>query len=498
MKSEKKNRILLIYPPLTKKYAPNPMDIPVPHIGIAYIGSVLLEGGYEVAIKDCPSEEINIEELFKFLNNNKFDIVGISTYYFNNNNVIRIINKLRMEGVFLFVGGMLPTLSSKSVLKAMRNVGCCVVGEGEKTVLELVEAIENNSDWHSIDGIAYLDDNKDYVFTQKRKLVDNLDELPFPIRISPKRELYTPILASRGCYGNCNFCSIESYYKMCDGKKVRIRNPINVVDEIETLVKSGHRYIKFNDENFNISSTMGKKWFEIFYSEIKKRNINAKYTMDMRVNEIIYGKEEMRKFIKIGLDFIFIGVESFLQNHLDFFNKHVKVEDNLLAMNILDELEVNYRIGLLLFNPITTIEDIKQSLDIIEKVYYVREDNMMKPISLFQPVVAVAGTPIYDYVVEHGIHKNNGRGYVFADEQVEQYYGIVKKWSKYINNIYENRFLVNEEKIPKKLFHALYKLDLHFMQELLEKLKTKKNSEEDYASLIEKNKLELDKLWEKG
>lgn len=495
----KESKILLIYPPITKKYAPHPMDIPVPHIGIAYIAALLKKNGYDVMIKDCPAEEIELSELFSFFENNEFNIIGISTYYFNINSVIRIVSRLKDEGKFLFVGGMLPTLSPQNVLRTLKGIDCCVLGEGELTNLELITAVDSKKNWRIIDGIAYIGEEGEIIITKKRKLIENLDDLPFPLRIKPKREYYTPVLASRGCYGNCNFCSIESYFQTCIGKKVRIRNPICVVDEIEQLVLQGHKYIKFNDENFNFSSEKGKRWFVSFYSEIKERKINAKYIMDMRVNEVINGKEEIKKFSEIGLDFIFIGVESFIQKHLDFFNKKVRVEDNILAMHILDELGINYRIGLLIFNPVTTMEDVKKSLEIIKKVYYLREENMMKPVSLFQPLVAVSGTPIYDYVIERKLYRSNDRGYIFEDRKVEEYYQIIKRWSKFVNAIYEKRFLDNEKSLPKRLFHLLYKIDLHFMMNVLKDVESSiKRDKLYYESCIENAKKQIDNLYEEG
>lgn len=493
----KESKILLIYPPITKKYAPNPMDIPVPHIGIAYIAALLRKNGYCVVIKDCPAEEIGLDELNLFLDQNKFNIIGISTYYFNYYHVIRIVEKVKKQCDFLFVGGMLPSLSPQTVLKTLKGITCCVLGEGEITNLELINAFDSDKNWRTIDGIAYLGDSGKMIVTQKRKLIENLDDLPFPIRIEPKREYYTPILASRGCYGNCNFCSIESYFQTCIGKKVRMRDPICVVDEIEQLVMQKHMYIKFNDENFNFSSDKGKKWFFDFYTEIKKRKIKAHYTLDMRVNEVIHGIEEIKKFAEIGLDFIFIGVESFIQKHLDFFNKHVKVEDNILAMNILDELNVNYRIGLLLFNPITTMDDIRKSLEILKQIYYMREDNIMKPISLFQPLIAVSGTPVYDYVVENGLYRNNGIGYVFKDIKVEKYYEVVKEWSKFIEPIYEKRFLNQHQNdgFSKKNLYSLYKIDLDFLTTLLNNIDTILEKDANfYNKYIEEAKEKIDKL----
>lgn len=448
------NNILLIFPPMTAKYAPNPMDIPVPHIGVAYIAALLKSKKYNVDIIDCPAEEINLLGLYSKIENKAYDIIGISTYYFNSSSVIRIVQKIRKQfkDTFIFLGGMLPTLSPTEVLKNFKGINCCVIGEGEQTVLELVERLALNNTWNDIEGLAYKNDENEIIFTPKRKLVTDLDTLPFPYRIVPKRELYTPVLTSRGCYGKCNFCSIESYYSTCIGQKIRVRNPIRVVDEIEALVSQGHDNIKFNDENFNFSSRNGKVWFSEFYNEIKKRNIKAKYVIDIRVNEVIHGEEEIKKFLEIGLEFVFIGVESFIQSHLDFFKKKVTVQENILAMKILDNLNASYRIGLLLFNPITTLDDIKDSLDIIEKVYYKRVENIMKPISVFQPVIAVAGTEIYEYVIQKGLYKNNGRGYRFANVETEIYYNIICKWSRFIKTIYENRFLVGKNDINAKKY----------------------------------------------
>ena len=492
-----KDKILLIFPPMMSKYAPNSLDIPVPHIGIAYIASLLRLHGFDTEIIDCPAQEIALQELYNQIDFSDYRIIGISTYYFNSANVIRIAQKIKRTSsdTFVFLGGMLPTLSTKDVLKSFTFIDCCVIGEGELTVLELVTMLLKVEEWRKIDGIGYLNFKKEIIINAKRKLIDDLDQLPFPVRVIPKRELYTPILTSRGCYGNCNFCSIESYFKTCIGKKVRMRNPINVVDEIEELVKKGHTNIKFNDENFNVSSKKGKKWFADFYKEIKKRKINAHYIMDMRVNEIINGKDEIRRFIDIGLDFIFIGVESFIQRHLDFFKKNVSVEENIKAMRILDELNANYRIGLLLFNPITRLEEIKESLDIISEVYYLRENNMMKPISIFQPVIAVGGTEIYDYIIKAGLYENNGRGYRFQDERVEIYYNICKKWSKYINDIYERRFEIGDGLYSFKYFREVYKTDLKFMKEVVKNMLAEGIKEEEfYNSILEEHYMILQEI----
>jgi len=121
-------------------------------------------------------------------------------------------------------------------------------------------------------------------------MIEDLDILPFPVRTEINKEM--PMIASRGCYGNCSFCGIQKFYQKSYGKRARVRrrSPQNVVDEILYLVNNyGTKIINFYDDNFEIGTSSGKKWFDEFYSLMKENNIKVEFYCNLRANEIVKG-----------------------------------------------------------------------------------------------------------------------------------------------------------------------------------------------------------------
>src|SRR5204862_2874783 len=112
--------------------------------------------------------------------------------------------------------------------------------EGQRTLIELADAIVKQSPWREIRGIGLRDENGVRT-TPPREDRAELDSLPWPERDDityTDQELPTAsVLASRGCPWKCSFCSIITFYEGNGTKGRRRRNPINVVDEMEYLVR---------------------------------------------------------------------------------------------------------------------------------------------------------------------------------------------------------------------------------------------------------------------
>ena len=141
-----------------------------------------------------------------------------------------------------FLEGMGPPRFRKYVLKTT-GVDLVAIGEAEETFLDLVRSKTDNGDLHSIKGIAFFDENNQFVLTERRKPARNLDSLPFPEwSLFPMEQystcLRTPrmtpddrafgILTSRGCINRCSFC-----YRMEKG--IRFRSVQNIVSEMKEL-----------------------------------------------------------------------------------------------------------------------------------------------------------------------------------------------------------------------------------------------------------------------
>ena len=458
------------------KYFINPYTLQ--HIGIAYIASILEAEQFDTDIIECGHEGLSINDVCNRIEEKKYDAVGISAYFYNYKNVLRMVKKIRRKSpeIFLYLGGYLPTFLYDDILKNIPEVNCCVIGEGEITTLELLKKYRNKQNWRVVDGIAYMQDQR-VVFTGKRQLVSNLDDLPFPKRHFVSERRLLPVLTSRGCYGHCNYCGIYEFHKTCTGKLVRRRSPENVVAEIKELIAL-HKveYITFNDGNFHISSENGRKWFHSFYSLIKDENINIKYLCDFRANEIVAARDIVEKFVEIGLHNVNVGIESMAQSQLDFYNKTTTVEQNIQALNILNELRLHYTMGIMIFDPIVTVAEIFATLTVFKSIKIYEDDyNINRPISIGSVVVATTGTPLYDYVVKHGLYIQNELNYKFKNDQTMLNYTIALEWSNkiailfnknYLYYIAEDHELYTALREIRHIFSELYRIDLEFMFDL--------------------------------
>ena len=308
------------------------------HLGLAYVHSYLIEHEHTVDLYDMQAHNMSIKNLFEKMDRD-YDMVGVSMYSHNAKNAISILARIKRHWpcAFIFVGGYLPTLMPEKLEFIFNYADCMVIGEGEQTVLSLANTLKEN--WKYVNGIAYIE-NENLKINPSVRLLHDLDVLPSPSRTLTESVEYN-VITSRGCYGNCSFCSIYSFYERCEGKVYRRRSAENVVKEIEMLIQKCHaKTIIFDDDLFMISSTEAKKWFDKFNSLIMENNINVNFKCSLRANEIVNQKDVLVKFKNIGLECVFVGVESFLQKHLDFLNKHITVKLNNEALKILDELEI--------------------------------------------------------------------------------------------------------------------------------------------------------------
>jgi len=471
-------RICLISPAFIHK---NNTSVALQHLGISYIASTLESNHFNVEIIDSVQENLSILQLNEKIEKEKYDAIGISTYEYNYTQVALLVKRIRRKNkkIFIFLGGYFPTFVHETILFDLPEVDCCVIGEGEITTLELMQKLKNKQMWKDVLGIAYMNDGE-IRFTGKRQLIENLDALPFPKRNIISEEEPFPLLTSRGCYGRCNYCSLYGFYSTCIGNRVRRRTPENVVEEIENLIKDySVDRICFNDDNFSIASKNGRDWFYRFHALIKQKNINVKFLAEFRANEVVSARDIIEDFMKIGLFNVFIGIESLEQEQLDFYNKGLKVEDNVKAIKIVKELGLEFKIGILLFDPVVTIDRIYKSLKVIDEIKLFECGYMLNPISLYNTAIANIGTPLYDYVKAHGLYHKNDLNYHFKHDKTKLLYEILVKWYEEIRQLMSRQYLFTAYKkvgadenlqIIKNIYNELFNIDLQYILEVCKEI----------------------------
>jgi len=254
-----------------------------------------------------------------------------------------------------------------------------VQGEGEIGFVELVEQLSRgeNPPRHII-GIS-----------------PDLDALPwidrelYPYHITINKPNYEGVfkapmvtmLCSRGCAFNCSFC--QPHARKHFGKKVRMRNPQNVYEELKFLYKK-YRFncVKFYDYTF----TQYPEWVEEFcdlYKEIAKP-----FWVQSRADLVVRYPELITMLQKVGLKMIGIGFESGSNRVLRILRKGTTKEINLEAARIIKQngilLSGSYMLGV----PGERHEDVEATVDMVKA---------MKPeftsVSFFTPI---PGNDLYD------------------------------------------------------------------------------------------------------
>lgn len=330
----RKMKILLINPP--RSYFKESMGATfcIP-IGLLSVAAVLDKAGHDVHVLDTLAgakteekgnlryfglTEKEIEEKIRQINP---EIIGIGIQFTAQANnalqVAKIVKKVNHK-TMVIVGGPDATVRGEALLKENKSLDICVAGEGERTVLELVNQINKKKSLRKIKGIFYRQKNK-VLFTGYRPFIENLDELPLPAyHLANMKEYLSPnnrlsgrgdgknlreisIVTSRGCPFNCIFCSIHLHM----GRKWRANSVEYVLKHIEFLVKKYNvEHIHFEDDNM----TFDKKRFEGILDGIIKRKLNFSWDTPNGIRADTLDDRITAKIKKTHCSALMIGVES--------------------------------------------------------------------------------------------------------------------------------------------------------------------------------------------
>jgi len=293
-----------------------------PPLGISYIAAVLEQNNYSVIILDCKALNLTSDEIRMFINKSKPDIIGITAMSSTLIGALEVAKIAKESGAIVVIGGaQLAAYPIETLSYDFIDYG--IIGEGEYSMLELVQAIENKTDVSSIKGLAYK--NNGLVIVNGERIVEDLDSMPFPARHLLPMDKYhcvitetpfTTMISSRGCPSKCGFC-----FKQPSDKKIRFRNPIKIVDEMEELILKYHvKEIMFYDDSIAIK----RNHIVGICEEIIKRKLSIKWESPARIDNM---DEELLKLMKeSGCIRIRYGVESGNENILKLMHKGVSLD----------------------------------------------------------------------------------------------------------------------------------------------------------------------------
>ena len=397
--------------------------IPGEQLGLAYLAAVLRSNNHAVEIFEACMLGLTAEEVVETIlsRGEALDLVGISIAdgkQFGAAGCLELLDKLPPH-IHLTIGGPTATLSAEEFLRRFPRLDSVVCGEGEAPLNALCDCLDQSRDWTAVGGLAYLSTDSGlgrevYRANQSMRLDPNA--LPFPVRdhidLCQEQGFVVSIETSRGCKGGCTFCAARLAYG-APGSGWRARSAEHVLDELDNLARTyGVKRVSFEDEDFlGWGNKAGFDRARDIAHGILSRKLDIEFSFLTRVDNI--DRELLMLLKQAGLRFIFLGVETESQNSLDRFGKHTSVAQNDQAIRTLRELDIDHEILFIMYEPDSTLDDVKANLRILKLVDRLNV-NLLDALRIYH------GTPMHQQMFEDGRLTGDflSYKYLFSDPRV--------------------------------------------------------------------------------
>ena len=345
---------------------------PYPPLGTMYAASWLRQHGYDVALFDAmlaesedewataldehkPQYAIIYEDNFNYLS--KMCLLRMREAGF------KMIEMAKSRGCIVIMCGADATDHYRDYLE--KGADYCLVGEGEETLLELMNQLSAGKEADQVVGLA----SSNTIRPSRRPDITNLDKLPFPawdlIDIQKYKKMWLErhgyfsmnMVTTRGCPYHCNWCA-----KPIWGQRYNSRSPENVVAEMKWLKETfDPDHIWFADDILGLKPN----WIEKFANLLHEENAVIPFKCLQRAD--LVNEKTAAGLAKAGCKTVWLGAESGSQKILDAMDKGDKVEDIYRAAILLRENGIEVGFFLQFGYPGETWKDVQKTLKMVRE-----------------------------------------------------------------------------------------------------------------------------------
>ena len=317
---------------------PYPLEeAPAPPLGVSYVAAAFEAAGCRVRIFDYIVSRYSPEKLKRQMDAFEPDVVGATSVTMNFPVAAEIMRtaKRHRPSILTVMGGPHVSFDVARTLQTYPEIDLLVLGEGERTIMELVPSLADRSRWSGIEGLAFRRDGE-IVVTEPRELIEDLDSIPLPARhllpLSRYRALGFPvsIITSRGCPNACIFCQGRRMV----GRKLRYRRVEQVMDEIEQILSYGICRINVADDLF----TSNKARVREVCGQIRERGLDFRWSAFARVNTV--DRDILGLMRGTGCDGISFGIESGNPEMLRRVKKGITLDQAQNAVRLCKEVGI--------------------------------------------------------------------------------------------------------------------------------------------------------------
>ncbi len=233
---------------------------------------------------------------------------------------------------------------------------------------------------------------------------------------------YINLEASTGCIYNCAFCHIKLMNYTKTEKKIEL-----VINEIEQLHnKLGKNYFIFNDSVFWKNNNDNER-IETFIKLLKEKNLNIYFMIYLSLAGKI-SDELLKKLKEVGLIRVFFGVENVSKNFSIQNNKYISDVDAENFINKLENLNISYHIGFMLFSKETKYDELQENIDFLYKI-----KKLFRPGMLVEKMRILPNSKDAKYLYNDENNIDQAYNYIIDDSKVEKFYIIINQLFSNIN-----------------------------------------------------------------
>jgi anaerobic magnesium-protoporphyrin IX monomethyl ester cyclase len=398
----------------------NRIDI-APPLSLLYIAAALRAHGHEPLLLDLTPlkvppeanrEEFYVQIIMNKIANVKPDLVGqncfMSSHFAFVRNVARSV-KTAYPSLPFAIGGIHPTLFAQEIVSHCPEIDYVIMGEGERQAVMLADALQTGSAeaMAAIPSLAYRNASGAAELTPRLHYEEDLDALPMPAwDMVTVEDYYTdhskwynprnldikmsvPIMTSRACPFNCNFCSAH----VMMGRKLRLHSATRVVDEMQRLYQAyGLNYFGFVDDNL----TLQKRHVLSICNEIVKRGLIIQFESFNGYNIASMDEEIVAAMCAAGCVYVIMPIEhgsDHIRNTI--IGKRLPREKIYAMADIYKKYNLLTRGVFIMGFP----EDTKETLD---DTYHMMLDLKLDLYNVFT-LIPFPGTRVFDQAMRDGL-----------------------------------------------------------------------------------------------
>jgi hopanoid C-3 methylase HpnR len=304
-------------------------------LGLELVAQSARKAGHDVRLFDL--QVFRHADYYRLLDEWKPDAVGYSLNYLANIPEVTdlaIETRRRLPECFLFAGGHSVSFTARDLLEhAQGALDCVVKGEGEGITPRLLEAAENDRDsLHRLPGIITR-----AAEGPPPELLESLDHVQPARELLAKRRKYfigvldpcASIEFTRGCPWDCVFCSAWTFY----GRSYRRISPEVAAADLASIRAPGVFIVD------DVAFIQPEDGFAIG-REIERRGVKKQYYLETRGDVLLRNKEVFRYWKRLGLEYMFLGLEAIDEEGLKLHRKRVTLGKNFEALECARELGI--------------------------------------------------------------------------------------------------------------------------------------------------------------